>query len=1151
MIPPDIETAVELEGIYDEFETAWANSGPASVEDELEKVSDNLKARAFEELLGIEIDQRLAQSQVPSVSDYLQRFPAYAGIITNAFDSFTQFDRQTPILPRFKPIEILGVGGQGQVWLMKDRLLGRHVAVKINHAAKQSRRSKKSSLQLEAEIGGRLEHPNIIPIYDVASDDETIQDGETSQFHIMRVFGDSRLHTAFEAFHARPRRMEDCGVVSALRHFDKRPTGENRLELESWLSRLSLRSDNEVDLALKNTIESILLRDSDAGSLDRAISRLFSQGWTRSAQRRLLGNFQRVCEGVSYAHSKQVVHGDIKPQNVMLGEFGETLVVDWGMATILTKDGNQFGRVPLDPSSSSVTGIRGTPSYMSPEQASGSGEITPRSDVYSLGAILYCILTGRPPFDPPKDERETVRVLKNVCAGQFPDPHKVCPKVPKPVEAIVLKAMSLNPDSRYESPQALANDVQLWMDGHAIDVYPDTWLQKGVRRLRDHPTVAASALVTVLLGLVFAGAMWSRTNLHAKELASLLTKEKAARELADQNRRWAERQEAIAKRNEAVAKKQSEISLQTIDRVIFEFTNALAELPASSTARKAILDAVFPQLDELSQQFLEQSSIDDSTAAAMIGIGDSLLEIGQAPIDDLKTPHAHPSAVRIAFDYFQRAHRIYSQLYIESKHVRHHRQLQACEYRLATTLDRLGDNDEAIERYRNAVNVSKLITSSQDSSSDDEHVAASAYLGLANALMGTQELDEANRHAETALRIFRALRDADPDNPDFRRSVAMAFNQQAVLAKLVQDYEVCYERFAEAIHTLVGPMKNGISPIIFPSRQVKELRESGSSRSWRDNLLLAGIHRAVGDTKLILRRREGAAEHFQAALAFCEDVDASQNMYARGLKSSIQLSLGMTYSQLGVRNESVAQFESAIRSLRDEFEADTDNWRRRTDLANALLQTAICDVELLQIALATETLESCIEILRTPQSTEYSQILLRQAEGHRELCIALIAEDSDEWEHFRENYPELLEKFMLTWSRLVASRGNFELAMSATDVLQDLETYDRRAAYGAARVFAICAAKAEPDIPDVSAELKFSRAEFVKRSVAALNDAIEFGFDDWELLRHEPEFIQLRRQPEFDVIEKIISDTTRSNLSSFLDELIRDTEEAIQPNSEK
>src|SRR5262249_18606836 len=153
--------------------------------------------------------------------------------------------------------------------------------------------------------------------------------------------------------------------------------------------------------------------------------------------------------------SRGVLHRDLKPGNVILGKHGETLVVDWGLAKSLGQvepghAGDERTLVPSPASGSAETlpgSALGTPAYMSPEQAAGDlARLGSRSDVYSLGATLYCLLTGRAPFDGEAGE-----VLRKVQRGEFAPPRQLDPSVDKALEAICLKAMATRPEDRYAS----------------------------------------------------------------------------------------------------------------------------------------------------------------------------------------------------------------------------------------------------------------------------------------------------------------------------------------------------------------------------------------------------------------------------------------------------------------------------------------------------------------------------------------------------------------------------------------------------------------------------------------------------------------------------------------------------------------------------
>jgi len=279
---------------------------------------------------------------------------------------------------RFRILRPHAKGGLGEVFVAHDEELHREVALKEiqdRHADNQDSRTR---FLLEAEITGGLEHPGIVPVYGLG------QYADGRPFYAMRFIGGDNLKEAIEQHH----RCKPGASAS----------GERRLEL-----------------------------------------------------RKLLGRLIDVCNAIQYAHDRGVLHRDLKPGNIMLGKYGETLVVDWGLAKAAGKFGepgaSTAGDEPaLRPASASgsaetvVGSAIGTPAYMSPEQAAGRLDLLgPVSDVYSLGATLYTILTGKPPVE----DKDAGAVLQKVQRGDIPRPRQANADVPAALEAICLKAMAV------------------------------------------------------------------------------------------------------------------------------------------------------------------------------------------------------------------------------------------------------------------------------------------------------------------------------------------------------------------------------------------------------------------------------------------------------------------------------------------------------------------------------------------------------------------------------------------------------------------------------------------------------------------------------------------------------------------------------------
>jgi len=186
--------------------------------------------------------------------------------------------------------------------------------------------------------------------------------------------------------------------------------------------------------------------------------------------RRLISAFHQVCNAVAFAHDRGVIHRDLKPENVMLGERGEVYVVDWGLAKVLGRadllaDSERLDAVVTDQSGRDATmvgTVNGTPVYMSPEQARGENDlIDERSDIYGLGAVLYEILSAR----PPGSGKNPMHVIIRVGSGKI-DP--LTPKgvaIPEELALICDKALDLAPEQRFQSAASMAEEVEDWLDG--------------------------------------------------------------------------------------------------------------------------------------------------------------------------------------------------------------------------------------------------------------------------------------------------------------------------------------------------------------------------------------------------------------------------------------------------------------------------------------------------------------------------------------------------------------------------------------------------------------------------------------------------------------------------------------------------------------
>lgn len=359
---------------------------------------------------------------------------------------------------RFDIVRAHAEGGLGVVYAAMDRELKRLIALKQMKDREYVDEASQLRFIAEAEITGGLEHPGIVPVYSFGVD------SQQRPFYAMRLIHGESLRTAIDRFYAP---SFSTGVDTA-----------------------------ERDVRF----------------------------------RQLLDRFISVCNTIAYAHSRGVIHRDIKPANIMLGPFGETLVVDWGLAKTLTPQASVLETLPpntnatpikLTGSSTSSTlpgSPLGTPAYMSPEQAAGDlAAIGPLSDIYSLGATLYTLLTGKTPLDG-RSVREAIELVQT---GDLTPVRKANPNIPPPLAAICQKAMAVSPNSRYPSALDLAEDLQRWLADEPVSAYRDPLTVRIWRSVRRHRTAAAVLLsigtVCLLAALLISGLLTQKNQ----QLASM------------------------------------------------------------------------------------------------------------------------------------------------------------------------------------------------------------------------------------------------------------------------------------------------------------------------------------------------------------------------------------------------------------------------------------------------------------------------------------------------------------------------------------------------------------------------------------------------------------------------------------------------------
>ncbi len=801
---------------------------------------------------------------------------------------------------RFRVLRPHARGGIGEVLVAIDGELNREVALKRIQGRLEGDPASRARFLLEAEITGGLEHPGIVPVYSLG----TAEDGRP--YYAMRFIKGESLKESIERFH--PDRPDDAPGAAG----PGPPPQPDASPTEPRASR---------DLEL----------------------------------RRLLRHFLDVCNAVDYAHSRGVLHRDLKPGNIIVGRHGETLVVDWGLAKVTGVAEPGGGETSLRPASASGSSetlpgsALGTPAFMSPEQASGDlDHLGPPSDVYGLGATLYALLTGRPPVEGTG----VIEALERVRRGEFPPPRQVQPSVAPALEAICLKAMALRPQDRYPNARTLAEDIERWLADEPVSARVEPLAERARRWARRHRTLVTSAgavLSATLVGLLVFTIVLGSKN----------------RDLA------AARSRAEAREREAIA------AVRRFGDVV-SGNPELKNNPALAPLRKSLLGEPIDFFRRLRRQLqAERDTGADSVgrlAGALLSLGDLTDEIG----DKQDAIAGYREALALLAPLGDRADR------------EQRTDLGRLHLRLGSLLARTGRQADALTEFDRALAIrGRLARESGDLRS--RSMLAEAHNSRANLLADLGRLPQAHEVYEQAVRIQEDLVTAQPSNAEWRGDLAGTLNNLAILLKSRGDWAAAEAVYRRALVIRRGLLEAEPGNPVLRSRLATLLinlahlesdanRQEPAERAYREALRirselvaefptstehradLASSHAALGAQLRATGRYEEGLEHYRENLAIRQAL-AREHPTVTDFQNSLagsHMRMGHILSGTGHGAEALREYERACDIRRQLVEANPGAVSYQNLHADSLNALGCLQGDLGALEIATESLERAL-----------------------------------------------------------------------------------------------------------------------------------------------------------------------------------------------
>jgi serine/threonine-protein kinase len=633
------------------------------------------------------------------------------------------------------------------------------------------------------------------------------------------------------------------------------------------------------------------MRFIEGQSLKAALEAYHAQP-TAATFRKLLQNFIAVCNAVAFAHSKGVIHRDLKPENIMLGEYGETLVVDWGLAKLFSRPGqldpgtrrpgDKEQEVSLSPGLRSAPAaeihthegsVLGTPGYMAPEQARGEIEtLGPAADIYALGGILYALLTGHAPY-----QGNLFDILQQQQRGIIPPlPSVEKPATPKALEAVCFKALAAQPQERYATATALAADVEHWLGDEPTSAYAEPWTTKTRRWLRRHRTLSVSGVLLLLAAVAVVVAVavvraemseQARRDLEVeqKKVVQALHEEQIANQrgqqvietlVSDEQLKFMERQLGLTPEQE-----------QLLRLVVAYYQDYVRKTAAVTTADQVRQVEVYHRLGEMQRQL-------GMVEEALVSF-DHALRLSQALLE--KQPYDADRQEQLAQCWYYVA----SMQATTGRTVAAERSLRSAialltplvarfplngMYRreLAKAWNNLAIRQEIVHRLtdaensvRTAITLLRQVTPTEAKVPETRYRLASALHDMGRILLSQGKFRDAEKYLEEGRLLCAALMTEFPTDPNYKHHQGIILNSLALLQRQTGRHQTALINLQQALR-----LREELA-VTYPAV---------TSVQW----LLSNTWSELGDLQLTLNMAHPAQASYEKARAVLEKLTAAK-----------------------------------------------------------------------------------------------------------------------------------------------------------------------------------------------------------------------------------------------------------------------------------